>query len=320
MIKHFSHNDLDGYSCILLSQLVYGLENVSFAGCNHEEINEEVGKYLEDKEYLNYKHCYITDISINDELVSKINSIIKENPDLNEHFKLIDHHISAIELNEYDWCHVEIKNEDDVLCCGTSLYFDYLRNTWKEDKVLTNPLLQTYVEKVRRLDIWDWQKLGDIESKQNTDLFSILGKERFMEYWFNRLTTDMREFYFNDVHRLLLDIRQNEINDYIESKEKKIIPKDILGYKAGVVFANRFQSELGNQLSELHPEYDFIALINVDGGVSLRTTKEDINLATEVAAVFGGGGHAKASGMRVPSEVREMVINTVFCLDESASL
>ena len=320
MIKHFSHNDLDGYSCILLSQLVYGIENVSSKGCNHQEINEEVEKYLNEKEYLNYQHCYITDISINDDLIAQINTLIKDNVDLKDHFRLIDHHISAIELDKLDWCDVVVEDSEGTLCCGTSLYFKYLKKIWNDTKVLTNPLLETYVEKVRRLDIWDWKKLGDIESKQLTDLFSILGKDNFMEYWFNRLTADMGDFHFDEVHTLLLEINQRQIDEYIESKNDKIIEKEILGYKAGVVFGSRFQSELGNRLSELHPEYDFIAIISVDGGVSLRTTKENINLATDIATVFGGGGHAKASGMRVPPIVKDMVINTVFCLDEESIL
>ncbi len=319
MIKHFSHNDLDGYSCILLSQLVYGLENVSFKGCTHKEIDSEVEKYLADKEYLNYQHCYITDISINDDLVNQINTLIAEDASLKNHFRLIDHHISAIELDKFDWCDVVVQDSEGTLCCGTSLYFKYLKEFW-DTQVLINPLLETYVEKVRRLDIWDWKKLGDIESKQLTDLFSILGKDRFMDYWFNRITTHMGDFYFDDIHKMLLEIHQTQVDEYIASKNEKIIEREILGYKAGIVFGSRFQSELGNKLSELNPQYDFIAIISVDGGVSLRTTKEDINLATEVAAVFGGGGHAKASGMRVPSVVRDMVINTVFCLDEDSAL
>jgi len=54
-------------------------------------------------------------------------------------------------------------------------------------------------------------------------------------------------------------------------------------------------------------------MINVGGGVSCRTIKEDVNLA-EIAALFDGGGHAKAAGLPVKDAIREMVINQIFHL------
>ena len=105
-----------------------------------------------------------------------------------------------------------------------------------------------------------------------------------------------------------------KIDKYIEARDEELITTEIAGYKAGVVFACRFQSELGNQLATLHPELDFIAMINVGGGVSCRTVKEDVNLA-EIAALFGGGGHAKAAGLPVPDEIRQLVINNLFHIE-----
>ena len=127
---------------------------------------------------------------------------------------------------------------------------------------------------------------------------------------------DSSDFSFDETQKLLLEIRQNEIDQYIEARNEELIEKEIAGYKAGIVFANRFQSELGNQLALLHPEYDFIAMINVGGGVSCRTAKENVNLA-EIASLFGGGGHAKAAGLPVKDEVREMVINHIFHLNSN---
>ncbi|ADZ83284.1 DHH family phosphoesterase [Cellulosilyticum lentocellum] len=317
MIKHFSHNDLDGYSCVLLAQLAYGPNEVSFDNCSYEDINEKVSLYITNKDYLNYEHCYITDISITKDLAETIQSLIDTtDSDLSaSHFQLIDHHLSATALEVFPWCQVRIQDEAGIKCSGTSLFFDYLK-THASSKLLLNPLTAAYVEKVRRLDTWDWQPLGDLEAKQLNDLFSILGNERFMTYWWERLQTDEGSFTFDETQQLLLEIRQNEIDKYIEARNEEIIEKTILGYKAGIVFANRFQSELGNKLGELHPELDFIAMINVGGGVSCRTVKDNVNLATDITEVFGGGGHAKAAGMPVPPSIRELVINTLFHLTE----
>lgn len=317
MIKHFSHNDLDGYSCVLLSQLAYGIDAVSSDHCTYEDINDKILDYIHNKDYLSYEHCYITDISITKEVAESIEELI-QSPDSDlsaSHFQLVDHHLSATALKAFPWCQVHIEDENGVKCSGTSLFFDYLRAKMP-NALLLNPLTSAYVEKVRRLDTWDWQALEDIESKQLNDLFSILGSERFMAYWWERLQTDEGPFTFDSTQKLLLELRQNEIDKYIEARNEEIIEKTILGYKAGIVFANRFQSELGNKLGELHPELDFIAMINVGGGVSCRTVKNNVNLATDITEVFGGGGHAKAAGMPVPSAIREMVINHLFHLNE----
>lgn len=314
MIKLFTHNDLDGLACVLLAKLAYGRDSVDFETCRYEDINEKLTLYLEEKQYENFDHCFITDISMKDEVAQVINS----SPIVSNHaITLIDHHISAIDLNNYNWCHVTIEDSHGIKCSGTSLFYEALCGLdipYKEH--LQTTLIKSFVEKVRRYDTWDWQALEDIESKQLNDLFFILGKERFLDYWMTRLEEDSNEFSFDETQKLLLEIRQNEIDQYIESRNEELVEREIAGYKAGIVFANRFQSELGNQLALLHPEYDFIAMINVGGGVSCRTIKDNVNLA-EIAALFEGGGHAKAAGLPVKDEIREMVINQIFRLESN---
>ncbi|MBE6022100.1 MAG: oligoribonuclease [Cellulosilyticum sp.] len=312
MIKLFTHNDLDGLACVLLAKLAFGRESVDFESCRYEDINDKLKLYIEESHTTEFEHCYITDISVKDEIAALINETTNQTK---EHITLIDHHISAIELNQYPWAHITIEDAEGVKCSGTSLFYEALKGLdvpFKER--LDSPLVKSFVEKVRRYDTWDWQAFDDLEAKQLNDLFFILGKERFLDYWMTRLEEDSNDFYFDDTQKLLLEIRQNEIDGYIESRNEELVEKEIAGYKAGIVFANRFQSELGNQLALLHPEYDFIAMINVGGGVSCRTIKEDVNLA-EIAALFGGGGHAKAAGLPVQDDIREMVINHIFHLD-----
>ncbi len=318
MIKLFTHNDLDGLACVLLAWLAYGKDNVDFDTCRYEDINEKLNLYLDEKQYETFDYCYVTDISMRDEVAYRINTYF-DTP--TNYIALHDHHISAIALNQYPWCHVTVEDTVGIKCSGTTLFYEaLLKSDVPHKDLIEMPLVKSFVEKVRRYDTWDWQTLEDIESKQLNDLFFILGKERFLDYWLERIeqsvTSDANSqtFTFDDTQKLLLELRQNEIDQYIESRHEEMIEKEIAGYKAGIVFANRFQSELGNQLALLHPELDFIAMINVGGGVSCRTAKEDVNLA-EIAALFGGGGHAKAAGLPVKDDVREMVINQIFHID-----
>ena len=315
MIKLFTHNDLDGLACALLAWLAYGKDAVDFETCRYEDINNKLNLYLDEKQYETFDYCYVTDISMKDEVAERIHTHFD---DAQKYIALHDHHISAIALNQYHWCHVTVEDEAGIKCSGTTLFYEALLclDVPRKD-LLQKPLVKDFVEKVRRYDTWDWQPLEDLESKQLNDLFFILGKERFLDYWLERLeqANEDETFDFDETQKLLLELRQNEIDQYIESRNEEIIEKEIAGYKAGIVFANRFQSELGNQLALLHPELDFIAMINVGGGVSCRTAKEEVNLA-EVAALFGGGGHAKAAGLPVKDEIREMVINQIFHLNE----
>lgn len=313
MIKLFTHNDLDGLSCALLAQLAFGKENVDFETCRYEDINEKVTAYIKEQQYLNYSYCFITDISISPELALTIDTLMATTP---IKLSLIDHHISAQGLNVYPWCSIEVANLLGEKSCGTSLFYRLIKDGHTPaQKILDTPLVRSFVEKVRRYDTWDWQALDDLEAKQLNDLFFILGKELFLDYWLTRLQSPTGSFSFDEQHLLLLELKQNEIDHYIEARDEELVTYEIAGYKAGVIFANRFQSELGNALAALHPDLDFIAMINIGGGVSLRTIKEDVNLA-EIAALFNGGGHAKAAGIPVPQEIRELVIQTLFHLEE----
>ena len=82
--------------------------------------------------------------------------------------------------------------------------------------------------------------------------------------------------------------------------------KNVLGYTCGVVFADKHFSELGNKICQRHPEIDFCAMIDMDGTISYRTVRDDINLGADIAKMFGGGGHAKAAGSRFSDEMMRL--------------
>lgn len=120
---------------------------------------------------------------------------------------------------------------------------------------------------------------------------------------------------------VLLEQKQKDIDIYISHKNKQLVTmEDNFGYKCGVVFAERYFSELGNKLSELHPELDYIAMIDMGfGGVSYRTTRDGIDLGGEIAHSFGGGGHRKAAGSNFDAaSVRDVVIGKVLGLERNA--
>ncbi|MFG6369482.1 MAG: hypothetical protein K1W16_13915 [Lachnospiraceae bacterium] len=305
MIKLFTHTDLDGVGCAVLAKLAFA-DDVNIEYCNYNEINEKVREYAHNNKNLN-EECHITDISINDDLAYEIAEDYNGYID----FYLLDHHPTALELNKYNWCNVQIENDlTHIKTSGTEMYYNWLvyRKFLKRHK-----RLDRFVEIVRDYDTWRWSELGDegLLCKQVNDLLYLYGREKFISWCVSKICSS-DAFKLDDTDKLLLDIKQKEIDAYVEEKDKQLFASSICGRVCGFVFAEKYFSELGNRLCMLHPEIDFIAMININGTVSYRTIKEDIDLGKDVAKLFGGGGHSKAAGSQFSKEVLLKVIELIF--------
>lgn len=105
---------------------------------------------------------------------------------------------------------------------------------------------------------------------------------------------EINDFTFpklSSADKLVLEMKQKEIDDYVSKKNNTILKMELCGRKCGFVFAENYFSELGNKLCKLNPDIDFFAMIDIDGGtVSYRTVKDDIDLGNDVAKIFCGGG------------------------------
>ena len=56
---------------------------------------------------------------------------------------------------------------------------------------------------------------------------------------------------------------------------------------------------------------DFVVIINMQQGLSFRCVKDDVNMA-EIASVYGGGGHIKASGAPMDNALKKEVISLIL--------
>ena len=300
MIKLFTHTDLDGVGCAVLAKLAFN-NDVDIEYCNYDDINSKVEEYFNnDLEY----DCHITDISVIEELANKIDNSDKK-------YKLLDHHPTALHLNNYDWCTVIVENEyNHIKTSGTELYYHWLADKGYIDR---NDTLDRFVELVRNYDTWRWATLGEsgIICKQVNDLLYLYGRNKFIDWCLNEIRSGVfPKLYESD--KLVLEIEQNNIDNYIKKKNEQLIVMQLCDKTCGVVFAEKYFSELGNKLCQMHPEIDFVAMIDMSGTVSYRTIKDDIDLGKDVAKLFGGGGHAKAAGSRFVNEVQFNVINSIF--------
>jgi oligoribonuclease NrnB/cAMP/cGMP phosphodiesterase (DHH superfamily) len=311
-IKLFTHTDFDGISCGILGILAFGKESIDIEYCDYSNINEQVENFYIGSEKNKYDIIFITDISVNNDVAT----IIDYYKDEKYYPKtvLLDHHPTALELNKYDWAKVEAMLNDKEKTSGTRMFYDWLLNSnilkiAISDDILKN--VKDFVEIVRKYDVWQWKAENDLIPKQWNDLFYIMGRNEFIESIIYRLKM-YNIFGFCDFDLKLLKYKQRDIDSYIESKNKQIIVKNILGHKAGIIFGEQYCSELGNKLCELHPELDFIVIIDMSSAISYRSIGDKLDLGNDVAKVYGGGGHMNAAGNPINNDIRNKVLSLLF--------
>lgn len=302
MIKLFTHLDLDGIGCAILAQLTFG-KNVDITYCNYDEVDVLVREYIS-KMDKGHDTCFITDISIKDDLASEIEREYKNN------FKLFDHHKTALDLNKYDWCVVEtMNNKKGLQTCGTELFYEYLieHKYLKED-------VKDFVKLVTNYDTWRWTEVGNMGliSKKMNDLLYLYGRDEFVKWCLDKFKSRKSFLRFDKEDELLLQFNQKEIDKYIDSKEKEMIISCDGEYKYGVVFAEKYFSELGNELCTRNLNLDYVAMVNVGTySISYRTIKENIDVG-QVAKRYGGGGHQKAAGSDFHNHIVTQFITNIF--------
>jgi len=303
-VKLFTHTDLDGIGCAIVGK--YAFEDIHVEYCEYDNVNEKVNTYITDRNYLEFDHTFIKDISVSELNADLLNYIYNNGSNIT----LIDHHDTAKWLNKYEWAWVDDYHKDELndlplqKSSGTSMFYELLI---AEKFIDPTDELDDFTELVRRYDAWEWNtKYNDHHAKQLNDLLYIIGRERFLKRFDDNLNPA-----FNEQEIMLLEMEEENIKKYITSKSKQLIERDINGYKVGVVFAERYSSQLGNELAKENPHLDLIAIINPSYSVSYRTVKDDVHLG-EFAKLFGGGGHPKAAGSPISVELKEELISVIF--------
>lgn len=302
MVKLFTHTDLDGVGCAVLAKIAFDT-NVDIEYCNYDEINNKINDFIY-TELESEDMCHITDISITDEIAKDID----EN---SNQFYLLDHHPTALDLNKYNWCTVKIEDElTHIKTSGTELYYKWLVDA---GYIKESDTLMRFVELVRNYDTWRWSTLGEegVICKQINDLLYLYGRDCFIDFCVSEINTCVfPKLYKAD--EFVLKIKQQEIDNYIDKKDKTIFTTTLCGYTCGFVFAERFFSELGNKLCLRHPELDFVAMVDMDGTVSYRSVKDNIDVGKDIAKIYGGGGHPKTAGSQFSNDVRLKTLENIF--------
>lgn len=317
-IHLITHTDLDGIGPSIV---------LDAFGVNHtpnfvetRKVDEVVMETL--AELPDQQLVIITDLSVNEETAAVIDRINKEPNGRN--VILIDHHASAIYLNEFDWAEVA-PDKNGIKMSATTLIFKSLidaefevsplqriENEDGEEQILTPEYtlkekasmltrLTHFVENVRLYDTWDWHALSIQEA---ADLNTIFYARRRHVFAKDRMDFILNGELFTDEDQQYLHFSKEELRKLLKKKSKQMVIVEnfkLEGHDTpvniGVVETDSFFSELGNHLAEkFEKEIDCVFIISlIKNKVSLRSIGHKVDLS-KIAKHYNGGGHPNASG------------------------
>lgn len=294
--------DIDGLSPVIFLKLIR--ENLDVCLLNANDINPKVTEIIKNKTYLNYDEIFITDLTLDKDTCELI-----MNTGYSSKFHSFDHHALNLVSNNYPFGVAISTNSDGINECATSLFYKYLCENYPE--TFDKNIFKKYTELVRLNDTWDWAKTNNKEATKLSDLLNILGREEYIETYFDFLKQN-DDFYFTTNQEYLLDVEERRIKRYMEETEKTMFHANLCGHPCGIVFAEQHRSLLGNYLAEKYAYcIDYVVIINMQQGISFRCNKSDINVG-EIATIYGGGGHVKASGAPMDNSLKREVIKLIL--------
>ncbi|WP_175639535.1 DHH family phosphoesterase [Metabacillus schmidteae] len=301
-----THNDLDGVSCGILAKLAFG-ENVNVFYHSVNSLDYQVEQLMKEQGDINQtRKIYITDLSVNKDNEVRLKKFYQRGGLV----QLIDHHKTSLHLNEYEWGNVKVEESEGKLASATSLFYDHLQ---EHNFLKKHSSLSEYVELVRQYDTWDWERKKNINAKRLNDLLFLQSIEEFEQSMIERLSTQ-QSFSFNEFEEKLLDIEEKKTERYIKRKKRELVQTFIGDKCVGIVYAESYHSELGNELGKEHPHLDCIAIINMGNKkIGFRTIHDHVDVS-ELAAKYGGGGHAKAAGCSLTQDAYREFIDKTFSL------
>lgn len=304
MYKLLSHNDLDGVGCGILAKLAFGQE-VTVRYNSVSSLNREIEFFLENDDPDTF--LFITDLSPNEVNEKRLQEHFKEFSNV----QLIDHHKTASHLNDFEWGTVLVEDEEGKLTSATSLFYQFLVGN---ELLEPTEALSEFVELVRQYDTWEWEKNENQAAHSLNSLFYLVSIDEFEEKMIERLQ-ESEHFNFDEFEKKMLSMEEDKIERYIRRKKREIVQAKVGDYIAGVVYAESYHSELGNELGKEHPHLDYIAILNMGGKkISLRTIHDHVDVS-EIAGNYGGGGHQKASGCTLSDEAYKQFVLETFPLE-----
>jgi len=298
-VKVFTHTDMDGVGVGIVAQAFFGKDMTNITYCENHEVDSKIKDFLDSGDYIHYGMVIVGDISFGKEVAD----IIDANQNLRDKFLVVDHHKTALWLNNYPFAMVEVER-NGLKASGTSSLFEILCEMGYEVKSEYNDMaLRCFAEKVRRYDSWDWYNIyKDSEADMLNQLYYMVGREEFISSMMDKLNSYKIHVFvegvwkglFSKSEQTMLIVENNRMEAYIESRCKNARFCQFGDFTFAYVYADQYHSQLGNAICH-KLDVDFAMVVDINKGkVSLRSIGDfDVS---EIAKQCGGGGHKNASG------------------------
>lgn len=305
----FTHkNDIDGMGNVVLAKLAFSGE-VDYELCGTFDLTKAIERYFEDNTIYNYDYIYVTDLCLEDPILTKV----AEDKKLQGKVLVYDHHKTFIDpkYTQHKFITVQIGNEHG-LCCGTSLFYQHLINKKLLD--INSKAIKQFVELTRQHDTWEWKNIYNNETaRELAILFDVVGCEEYINLMTNKLANNNQEdFEFSLLEKTLIRNRLAQIEDKLKYYAENIFYQEILEMKAGIVFIDyEYRNELAEYLRENKFNMDFVMMVSLERGVvSYRSIKDGVHVR-EVAELFGGKGHEKAASNPITDQMKNIILDAL---------
>lgn len=304
----FTHkSDIDGMGNVILAKLAF--DEVDYVLCETFNLQEEIKKYYDNGKIYSYDIVLVTDLWLQEPTLTKVAKDSK----LKDKFFVFDHHESGLQekCDKYPFSTIKVSDENG-LCCGTSLFYEWLVNKGYLD--VNNQQIKDFVELTRRYDTWEWKtKYNDEVPHELTILFTCVDCEGYIKLMYDKLRGANNKFAFSELETMLINNKKQQIKEIVTSYANNVYYKEVLGLKAGIVFIDyEYRNDLTEFFRQNNFDMDFAMLIALDYGViSYRSIKEDVNVRL-IAETMGGKGHDKAAGSPISKEMKIKLIKLLI--------
>lgn len=300
----FTHEaDIDGLGGVVLSKLAFG--EVTAELSSNRNVNQKFFDYWQKGKLEQFDKIFFTDIALSKENIEKV----EKERDLKDKILIFDHHIAQKDIaNQYDWVKIVVEDEKGK-CCGTSLFYEYLL---RENYLQNSVALQQFVENTRQYDTWEWKTIYDNKMAEDmTILLYQIGRTDYINTMYQKILGDPQEFKFTLKEKELIQTEQRRINQYVSDKIEQMVIQKIEGYRAGVIFAERYANFIIEELRQRKAPIDYAIFIDL-GKNSVQYRSMGEVETWKIAMKYGGKGNRLTGGNRIVREKVEKIINVVF--------
>ena len=263
-----THIDLDGVGCAVLYMKAFPGTQVYFT--EYDKVNELLAELITEAHWAS--DITITDMSPSAEMAEVLHR--------RGNVSLIDHHPTALYLmDKYPWAVV------DPAHSATRLVYEMLAGShYMSD-------YEEFAKTVDNYDMWGHGQGPTETAKKLNDLLWSMGQERFLKRFVMQSSIAL-----SPTEDMILLLEHERKVKYIDEAIPQVnILTDQHGYKYGLVAAELYSSQLGNDILANYAELEYVIMLNfLKDKASLRG-RGNLDMG-EMAKALGGGGHKKAAG------------------------